>query len=220
MLWLNYPNNPTAAVASLEFFAEAVAFARKHDLLLCHDAAYSQVTFNGRPAPSVLQIPGAKQTVVEFNSLSKSHNMPGWRLGVAVGNADALRALFKLKTNVDSGHFLPVMEAAAAALNGDQSWLVDRNEIYRQRRDIVIAGLRAMGLLVAAPQASIYVWSPTPPGWSSLDFVTALLEETQVSLTPGVVFGGRGEGHVRIALTTATDRLEEAMQRLAQWRKT
>lgn len=214
LLWLNYPNNPTGAVADLAFFERALHFARRHDLLLCHDAAYAQVCFDGYRAPSILEMPGASQVAVEFNSLSKSHNMPGWRVGVAVGNPQALQALFRLKTNLDSGHFRPILDASIAAMQGDQSWLIERNEIYRQRRDRVLQALAEIGLSVAPPKAAIYVWSSIPPGWTSLDYVLAMLDHVQVSLTPGVVFGSAGEGYIRIALTTPMPRLEEALQRI------
>ncbi|MGW8250796.1 MAG: aminotransferase class I/II-fold pyridoxal phosphate-dependent enzyme, partial [Anaerolineales bacterium] len=215
LLWLNYPNNPTAASATTEFFAAAIQFARKYDVLVCHDAAYNQVTFDGYQAPSLLQVPEAKEFAIEFNTLSKSHNMAGWRVGAAIGKADALRALYVLKTNADSGHFLPVLEAATAALTGDQSWLVGRNDIYRKRRDRVVNSLREMGVPVESPCASLYVWAPVPAGWSSLEFTIALLEQARVSLTPGLVFGAHGEGYVRIALTETESRIEEAMQRIA-----
>jgi LL-diaminopimelate aminotransferase len=215
ILWLNYPNNPTAAVASLEFFTEAVDFCRQHDIILCHDAAYTQVTFDGYRAPSVLEVSGAAEVAIEFNTLSKSHNMAGWRVGVATGQTQALDALFKLKTHTDSGHFLPVMEAAIAALTGDQSWLDDRNQIYADRRDVVVHALREMGLNPQEPQASLYIWCPLPEGWtSSLDFVLTLLEQTLVSLAPGMIFGASGEGFVRISLVQPLERLEIAISRM------
>ena len=201
ILWLNYPNNPTAATASLEFFEQAVKFARKFDCLLCHDAAYNQVTFDGYQAPSLMQVPGAKDVALEFNTLSKSHNMAGWRVGVAVGQSETLRALYTVKTNTDSGHFLPILEAATTALSGDQSWIESRNQIYRQRRDVVIQALSELGFEVATPRASLYVWAPVPHGWSSSEFTNEVLENALVSLTPGTVFGQYGEGFVRIALT-------------------
>lgn len=214
LLWLNYPNNPTAATAPLEFFDTAVEFACKHNILLCHDAAYSQVTFDGYKAPSLLQIPGAEEVAIEFNTLSKSHNMAGWRVGAALGLAEALQALYRVKTNADSGHFLPVLEAATAALNGDQSWLTERNEIYRRRRDLVVSSLRKFSLTVESPQASLYIWAPIPPGWNSLDFTNTLLDQTGVSLTPGLVFGPHGDGYVRIALTETEQKINLAMQRI------
>ena len=216
MLWLNYPNNPTAATVNLDFFRRAVAFARQHDLLVCHDAAYTQVTYDGYQAPSILQVAGAKDVAVEFNTLSKSHNMAGWRTGVAVGNSSALQSLYTLKTNVDSGQFLPIMEAATAALTGDQGWLSDRNGIYQQRRDLVIEALHASGLKARLPQGSLYIWCPVPAGWSSESFTSALLEQAHISLAPGSIFGEHGEGFVRISFTAPLERLEEAMQRMSQ----
>lgn len=216
ILWLNYPNNPTAAIASLSFFEAAVEFGRRNDLLICHDAAYSQVTFDGYAAPSILQVPGAREVAIEFNTLSKSHNMAGWRVGAALGQADALRSLFTLKTHADSGHFLPILEAATAAMNGDQSWLKERNEIYRERRDLAMQYLNQIGLQAETPRASLYIWLQVPPGWSSRDFAAALLENAHVSLTPGPVFGQHGESYLRLSLTTPEDRIASGMQRIAE----
>jgi LL-diaminopimelate aminotransferase len=198
----------------LEFFSQAVEFARRWGILICHDAAYTQVTFEDVYAPSILEVPGAKEVAVEFNTLSKSHNMAGWRVGAAVGNSQALRALYSLKTNVDSGHFLPVLEAATAAMSGDQSWLAGRNEIYRQRRDAVLAGLPGLGLHARTSPASLYVWSSIPPGWTSAAFAEALLEQAHVGLTPGSVFGSQGEGSIRIAFTEPRERILEALDRI------
>jgi LL-diaminopimelate aminotransferase len=217
LMWLNYPNNPTAGVANLEFFTEAVELASRYGFLLCHDAAYMQVAFDGERPPSLLQAPGAKDVAVEFNTLSKSHNMAGWRTGAILGNAQAVRTFFTLKTNADSSHFLPIFVASTAALNGDQSWLTERNEIYRQRRDVVVAGLHKMGLDVPTPRASLYVWSPVQAGWDSVTFVTAALEQAGVSLTPGTVFGPGGEGFVRISITAPLERIRQAMERLGEW---
>ncbi len=217
LMWLNYPSNPTGATATREFFAEAVEFARRHKLLLCHDAAYTQVTFDGEPSPSILAAPGALDVAVEFNTLSKSHNMAGWRVGALVGHAEVVRKLFVLKTNADSSHFLPIMEAAVEAMQGDQRWLSARNEVYRQRRDIVVDGLRRIGVDVVPPKASLYVWAPVPKGWQSVTFVTTALEQAQVSLTPGDMFGVNGEGYIRIALTAPIRRVSEAMERLERW---
>jgi LL-diaminopimelate aminotransferase len=225
LLWLNYPNNPTAAVATEAFFAQAVEFARRHNLLLCHDAAYTLVTFDGKPAPSLLRVQGAKEVAVEFNTLSKSHNMAGWRVAALVGNAQVVRAMHLLKTNVDSGHFLPVMEAATAALTGDQSWIWQRNEIYRQRRDVLVEGLRQIGMTVHLPQASLYVWCLVPHSrrslqpWDSASFAREVLERAHVSLTPGTVFGPLGEGYVRISITAPLERIVEAVARLKEWMK-
>jgi len=219
LLWLNYPANPTAAVAPNGFFTEALEFARRHDVLVCHDAAYSQVTFDGYQAPSILQDPGAKEVAIEFNTLSKSYNMAGWRVGAAVGNAAALRSLSVLKTHADSSHFLPILSAAAVAMNGDQSWLVERNQVYAQRRDQVVSALNRLGLSVSPPQASLYVWSPVPAGWTAEAFTVAVLEEAHLSLTPGTVFGRQGQGYVRITLTASAERISEGMQRLESWMK-
>lgn len=219
MLWLNYPNNPTAAVANLEFFEKVVALARRWRFWVCHDAAYTQITYDGYRAPSILEIPGAKDVAVEFNTLSKSHQMAGWRLGVLAGCAQAIRPLLRLESNMHSGQFKPVMDAAVAALMGDQSWMEARNEIYRSRRDAAIGGLAAAGFRVEKPKGSLYIWFPTPAGWQSRDFVLDVLETSGVSLTPGMVFGRGGEGYVRLSLTAAEDRIVEAMRRLNLWRK-
>jgi LL-diaminopimelate aminotransferase len=214
MLWLNYPNNPTAGVVDLDFFARVVDLAHEFNLLVCHDAAYSQVTFDGYQAPSILQVPGGKAVAVEFNTLSKSHNMAGWRTGVVVGKRQVIKQLHDLKVNIDSGQFLPVMEAAVAALDGDQAWLADRNLVYQQRRDLVIDNLMQMGLEAQVPKASLYVWCPIPDGWSSRDFSSMLLEEVGISVTPGDIFGSQGEGYIRISLTVPQALIAEAMQRM------
>lgn len=216
ILWLNYPNNPTGATASLDFFTQAVAFARQYDLILCHDAAYTQVTYDGYRAPSILEVPGAKEVAVEFNSLSKSHNMAGWRVGAVVGNAAILKTFYTLKTNTDSSHFLPVLDAAAEAMTGDQLWLEGRNETYRQRRDVVMQGLKTLGLFPDTPRASLYVWSSVPEGLTSLDFVNLALEKAHVSLTPGTVFGQNGEGYIRISLTSPLEQISQAMDQLTR----
>jgi LL-diaminopimelate aminotransferase len=217
LLWLNYPNNPTAATASLEFFASAVEFSRRYDLLVCHDAAYTQITFDGYHAPSLLEVPGSKDVAVEFNTLSKSHNMAGWRVGALVGNPAALKAFYTIKTNADSGHFLPILEAALQALTGDQTWIAVRNQVYQERRDAAIHGLHSLGLKAAVPRASLYVWSPVPQGWTAMQFAQEALTHAGVSLTPGVAFGQNGEGFVRISLTEPVGRIRQAMQRLADW---
>lgn len=217
MIWLNFPNNPTSATVDLEFFEQLISIARQYEFLVCHDAAYAQVTYDGYQAPSLLQVPGAVEVAVEFNTLSKSHNMAGWRVGAALGNPTALKSLYTLKTNIDSGQFLPVMEAAVAAMTADQSWLSERNEIYRQRRDVVIDAMRSMNLGALTPRGSLYIWSPIPRGISSQAFTSQLLEEAQVSLTPGTVFGRSGEGYVRISLTAPLERIQSAMLRLRKF---
>ena len=217
MLWLNYPNNPTTVTASLDFYAQVVAFAKAYDLLVCQDAAYSLVTFDGYQAPSILQVQGAKDVVVEFNSLSKSHNMAGWRCGVAVGNAEVLAKLLRLKTNADSGHFLPIMQAAVTALNLPHAWIEERNHIYRERRDLMIPALTKLGFKVEKSKASIYLWAKVPGEETSEKVAEGLLQDCGVAVAPGTVFGARGEGYLRFSLTQPLDRLEDAVKRLENW---
>lgn len=217
MLWLSYPNNPTSGIASLEFFASAVAFARQHDLLLCHDAAYSLVVFDNTRPISLLQIPGAAEVAVEFNTLSKAYNMAGWRIGAALGNPLALQSLYSVLAVMTSGSFRPANEAAIAALTGDQSWITSRNAVYQRRRDLVLQTLHNLGWKAEAPQAALYIWFHIPPGYSTSDeFCQALLEQTGVSLTPGSVFGSQGEGYVRLSFTLPDEILQEALDRLSQ----
>jgi LL-diaminopimelate aminotransferase len=218
LLFLNYPNNPTGAVAPFEFFVKAIDFGRRNGIVVAHDAPYVDVCFDGYIAPSLMQVPGAKEVAVEFNSLSKSYNMGGWRLGMVVGNPTLINYLFTYKSQVDSSQFGPIMDAGVAALTGDQSWLEERNDIYQYRRDIVLAGLRQAGFYVDTPLAAIYVWAHLPEKYhDSVDFCARLLEETGVSTTPGVVFGNSGEGYLRISLGIATDRIKEAVSRIVKW---
>jgi LL-diaminopimelate aminotransferase len=216
ILWLNYPNNPTTSTADLAFFSKAVDFARQYDLVVCHDAAYTQVTFDGYRAPSLLEAAGAKDVAVEFNTLSKSHNMAGWRVGVMVGNKELVRALSHLKANVDSSHFLPIIRASAEALNGDQTWIVERNAIYRRRRDAALSALKKFGCHLPVPVGSLYLWCPIPHGLSSVDFAQAALEEAHVSLTPGTVFGEQGEGYFRASLIAPHEKIETAFERIGK----
>jgi LL-diaminopimelate aminotransferase len=219
ILWINYPNNPTGAIASLDFFEEAVRFARQHHILLAHDAPYVDVCFDGYEAPSLMQVTGAKEVAIEFNSLSKAYNMGGWRLGMAVGQPEVLGYLHTYKSQADNSGFIPVMDAGAQALSGDQSWLAQRNQIYRERRDIVLKGLREAGFTADTPPATIYIWARLPNGLSSIDFCSRLLEATGVSTTPGVVYGNSGEGYVRISLGIATERIKVAMERFVNFMK-
>jgi LL-diaminopimelate aminotransferase len=214
ILWLNYPNNPTGAVASLEFFARVVDFARRNELLVCHDNPYCDVTFDGYTAPSLLQVPGAMDVALEFNSLSKTYNMAGWRIGMAVGNATAVEALARTKTNIDSGIFRPIQDAAVAALTGDQTWLKKRNEVYRERRDLILETLQELGIRAAKTKASLYVWARVPERYSSEEFAAQLLDEAGISVAPGSAFGPHGEGFVRISVGMSTERVREAMERL------
>lgn len=217
ILWLNYPNNPTGAIADMKFLESAVAFARKHNVLLAHDAPYCDVGFNGYHAPSILQVPGAKEVAVEFNSVSKTYNMAGWRVGMAVGQPDAVKFIDTYKSQQDSAIFAPLMAAAEVAMLGDQTWLNERNRIYQERRDVIVDGLHRAGLRVAPPQAALYVWAPVPEGQTSMDFCSRMLEDTAVSTTPGVVFGKYGEGYFRISLVADVTRLREGVDRVANW---
>lgn len=217
LMWLNYPNNPTGAVASLDFLAEAVALARTHGFLLAHDAPYTEIAFDGYVPPSVLQVPGAREVAVEFHSLSKTANMAGWRVGVLAGNVEVVKTMSSLQSHIDSGHFQPVLEAAVEALTGDQGWLKARNAYYRERRDLVVAGVRAAGLRADTPAAAIYVWVKLPDGTSDEAYAQALLDGAGVTTTPGSVFGPSGHGYLRVSLGTATDQVREAMERWKEW---
>jgi len=214
MMWLNYPNNPTAATADLGLFEQAVAFAHSYDLLLCHDAPYCDVVYDDHTPPSLLQVPGAKKVAVEFNSLSKTYNMAGWRVGMAVGNPDVLASLSRVKSNVDSGQFRPVQEAAARALAIPEEWIEARNRIYKERMWTAISGLASLGLPVTPPQATLYIWTRVPEGWDSEGFATVLLEKAGVAVAPGSFFGERGEGYIRISLTSPEPRIAEAVDRI------
>ena len=219
LLWLNYPNNPIGATAPLSFYADAVAFCREHNILLVNDAAYSEVYYDPAHRPnSVLQVPGARETSIELHSLSKSFNMTGWRIGFAVGNADAIATLNKLKSNLDSKQFPAVSLAAAhALLHGDNQATLD---LYRRRRDILCDGLNALGWKVRKPDATLYVWARVPAGHTAMSFSKLLLEEAGVLVIPGVGYGEYGEGYVRMSLTVMGDkngeRLQEAVDRIAK----
>jgi len=217
ILWLNYPNNPTGATADLEFLSRAVAFARTHDVLLCHDAPYADVTYGDYRAPSLLQVPGAADVAVEFNSLSKMANMAGWRVGMAVGSTEALAALTQVKSNIDSGIFRPLQEAAIEALSTDPSWISARNRVYEERLELLVDGLRSLGLEAESPEATLYLWTAIPGGtnggWTSESFARTLLHETGVAVAPGSFFGPGGEGFIRVSATAPTSRVREAAQR-------
>jgi LL-diaminopimelate aminotransferase len=218
LLYLNYPNNPTGATATLEFFRRVVDFARRHDLIVCHDCAYSEVYFDSYRPPSFLQVPGAKEVGIEIHSVSKTFNMTGWRVGFAVGNPEVLRALNRLKSNIDSKQFPAVDLAAAYALD---TWTEAREtlHLYQRRRDILVSGLNRLGWNLEPPKATFYVWVPVRPGYTSADFAKLLLERAGILVAPGSGYGEYGEGYVRMALTVSGDkngeRLEEAVDRLA-----
>ena len=213
-LWLNYPNNPTGGCATLEFFEGAVHFARQHDILLIHDMAYSEVSFEGYRPPSILQVPGAFDVAVEFHSLSKAYNMAGFRVGMLVGNPVVIEGMTRLKSNIDTGIFRPIQHAAVRALQLPQSWLDERNAIYQRRRDRVVAACRAAGMEVMSPRAGLYIWPHIPGDTTSSEFAMDLLERAGVAVTPGTNFGVRGEGYLRISLTVPDERLNIAIERL------
>ncbi len=217
VLWLNYPNNPTSAVANAEDFASAIAFCREHDIALLHDAAYSEVGYDGYRASSFLEVDGAREVGLEFHSLSKSYNMTGWRIGMAVGNADMIKALFQIKANLDSGIPQAIQQMAIEALTGTQSYIDDNNAIYQWRRDRVIQAVTKMGLQVEVPRASLYVWAGIPQGFTSAEFAARLLEETDIVVTPGSSYGQYGEGYIRLSLTTPDSQVEKGCQRLENW---
>lgn len=215
IMWLNYPNNPTGAIAPLEFLQRAVDYAREHDILICYDNPYCDLTFDGYVAPSILQVPGAKQVAVEFNSLSKTYNMAGWRVGMVVGNADAIRALTTVKTNIDSGIFRPIQDAATVALTGDQSWIAGRNMIYQRRRDIILGWLPKLGMTAVPPKGGLYVWAKVPEGVNCEEFAIEVLERAGVWMTFGTAFGKQGDGYMRLSICVPKERLQEAGERLS-----
>ena len=216
MMWLNYPNNPTGAVADETFLKEAVDFARRHNIVLCHDAAYTELGFDGYRAPSILQVDGAKEVAIEFHSLSKTFNMTGWRIAMAVGCPELVATLGQVKSNVDSGVFQPVQEAAVLALEHAEEFLEPIREVYQERRDTLLNGLHQAGFELPAPRATFYVWLPVPGGWTSTDFTARLLDEAGIVTTPGNGFGEPGEGFIRLTLCSPADRLKEAVERLRQ----
>jgi LL-diaminopimelate aminotransferase len=218
LLWLNYPNNPTSAVADLDFFERAVAFAKKYEIVIVHDMAYSEVAYDEYVPPSFLQARGARDISIEVNSLSKSYNMAGWRIGMAVGNADLIDALTRLKTNLDSGIPNAIQRMAIAALEGPQDCIVEHNRVYQRRRDKLVEALRGIGLRVTPPKASLYVWAGLPGGMKSIEFAERVLDQTGVVVTPGVGYGRNGEGYVRLSLSVPDDRLDEGIRRLQAFR--
>ena len=217
IMWLNYPNNPTSAVATEGDFASAIAFCRDNDIALLHDAAYSEVAYDGYRASSFLQVDGAREIGLEFHSLSKTYNMTGWRIGMAVGNADMVQALFQIKANLDSGIPQAVQEMAMEALTGPQDCVDENVAVYQRRRDRVVNALRTLDLPVAVPQASLYVWAGVPPGYTSAELAARLLEEIDIVVTPGSSYGRYGEGYIRLSLTTPDDQVEKGCRRLEAW---
>lgn len=216
LMFINYPNNPTGAVVPEGFFERVVSFAREYEILVVHDNAYSETTYDGYVAPSFLATPGAKEVGVEVFSLSKGYNMTGWRCAAILGNAEAIQTYWRLKTNVDSGLFGAVQMAGVAALEGPTGPLERMNQTYLRRRDLVVSALREIGVEVNAPKGTIYVWAPVPSGHSSTSFCETVLEEAAVVISPGSMYGPSGEGFFRISLTTPDDRIEEAVERMRE----
>lgn len=217
LVWLNYPNNPTGATAGLDFFKKVVDFAKKHNLAVCHDAPYTEVAFDGYKAVSLLQAPGAKEVGVEFHSLSKTYNMTGWRIGMAVGNAEMIDALFRVKSNLDSGVSQFIQWAAIEALSGPQECVNEHNLIYQRRRDELIATLSKIGLKARPPKASFYIWAKIPEGYTSEEFTLKLLDEAGIAVTPGVGYGKGGEGYIRFSLAVPDDQFQKGIKRLLAW---
>lgn len=214
LLFLNYPNNPTGASADDAFYEKALAFAKKYDILLCHDAAYSEIAYEGYQPKSIFQFDTEKKYSIEFHSLSKTYCMTGWRIGFAVGNSDAIANLGKLKTNIDSGAFQAIQYAGIEAMTGDQSSIAVMNKRLEKRRDMIIEGLSTIGINVPKPKATFYIWAKVPKGYTSADFCEKLIEETGIVATPGSGFGDAGEGYFRLSITISEDRIEEAVKRL------
>lgn len=214
IMFLGYPNNPTGAVVTEEYFDRAIAFCREHDLLLVHDNAYSEIAFDGYVAPSILERPGAKEVAIEVFSMSKMYNMTGWRIAFACGNATAIQALGTVKNNLDSGQFTAIQDAAIVAMTSSQECIVRMNEIYQRRRDLIIDALDAIGIACEPPKATIYVWVKVPEGYTSAEFAEKMLTEAHVIVTPGSGYGPDGEGYIRISLTTPDERLLEAVERI------
>ena len=218
LLWLSYPNNPTGAVAELDFFNRVVELAHKHDVAICHDGPYTEVTYDGYQPVSFMQADGAKEVGVEFHSLSKSYNMTGWRIGMVVGNPIMVDALKRVKSNLDSGIPQAIQYAAIEALTGSQDCIHEHNAIYQRRRDLVIELLNSIGLEAKPPKAGLYIWAKVPQGYTSVDFATDLLETVGVAVTPGIGYGQNGEGYVRLSLTIPDASLVKGLSRLAEWR--
>ncbi len=217
LLWLNYPNNPTSAVADLAFFEEAVRFAKKYDIAICHDGPYSEVAFDGYKPVSFLQAEGARDVGIEFHSLSKSFNMTGWRIGMAVGNQTLINALMRVKSNVDSGIPQAIQLMAITALNGPEDPIDEHNAIYQRRRDRIVEALQAAGMRIQPPKASLYVWARIPEGFTSAELAGRMIDEIGVVVTPGTGYGAQGEGFIRLSITTPEDRLEEGVRRISEW---
>ena len=220
LLWINYPNNPTGAVAGLDFYDKVVEFARRYEIAICHDGPYSEVAFDGYLPVSFMQANGAKVIGVEFQSFSKIYNMTGWRIGMVVGNAKMVDALRRLKSNLDSGIPQAIQHAAIAALTGPQECIAEHNAIYQRRRDLVVEVLTKIGLKVTVPKASFYIWAKVPDGYTSVDLTADLLDQVGVAVTPGVGYGQNGEGYVRLSLTVPDEALQKGLIQISNWHST
>lgn len=218
VMWLNYPNNPTSATADIEYFERVVDFAKAYDIAVCHDGPYTEVAYDGYVPPSFLQAKGAMDVSVEFHSLSKSYNMTGWRVGMAVGNAEMINALMRVKSNLDSGIPQAIQIAGIEALQASQECISENNAIYQRRRDKLVDALRGIGMEITPPRASLYVWARVPEGYSSAEFAAMLLEEKDIVVTPGSGYGEYGEGYIRLSLTLSDEHLAKAVQRLEGWK--
>ena len=218
LLWINYPNNPTGAVAGIDFFDRTVEFARQNDLFICHDGPYSEVAFDGYQPVSFMQASGAKEVGVEFHSLSKSYNMTGWRIGMVVGNDTMIDALKRLKSNLDSGIPQAIQYAAIEALAGPQDCIEEHNAVYQRRRDLIVEMLNNIGLKARPPKASLYIWAQVPQGYTSVEFANDLLEKVGIVVTPGITYGRSGEGYIRLSLTLPDASLVKGLSRLGEWR--
>ncbi len=214
LMFLNYPNNPTAACAPKAFFEEVIRFAEKYGILICHDAAYTEVAFDGYQPQSFLEMKGSKEVGIEFHSLSKTFNMTGWRIGFAVGNQEAIRLLGKVKANIDSGIFQAIQYAGIKALKEGESEVLKNHKVYQERRDIFIDGLRKLGWEITSPRATFYIWIPVPPGYTSQEIALAFLKEADLIVTPGNGFGPNGEGYFRVAITVPKEKIREALDRI------
>ncbi len=214
LIFLNYPNNPTAALATKDFFKDLVEFALKYNIIVCHDAAYTEICFDGYKAPSFLEVEGAKEVGIEYHSLSKTFCMTGWRLGFAVGNPDVIAGLIKIKSNLDSGVFQAIQEAGITALTDGLAPASDIYDIFKKRRDVFVSGIREIGLECESPKSTFYIWITVPAGYTSSEFAMKLLNDADLILTPGNGFGEYGEGYIRAALTVPENRIKEAIERI------
>ena len=217
VMWLNYPNNPTGAVAEYEYFQKAIKFAHSNNIIIMHDACYSEIAYDGYKPISFLEVPGAKNVGIEFHSLSKSYNMTGWRLGMAVGNSEMINSLMVVKSNLDSGVPQAIQQMGITAMTQPTHLMNERNEVYKKRRDLLCEALKTIGLEVELPKASLYIWAPIPRGYTSAGFAETLLEECDIVVSPGSSYGQNGEGYIRLSITLSDNDLNKAVDRMTSW---